>query len=319
MTDHDISDAAASWIARSRDPRFTDWAALTDWLEADPAHNRAYEAGLLAHDVAGEIADGPVVPLLAEPRSMAGPRWRLWGTIGVPTAAAVAAAALLMVGLPQSSPVAETMVATQLGERRALRLDDGTLIQLNGGSRLVLNDKNRRTARLESGEAMFSVVHDEARPFTVDIDGQRLVDIGTSFDVVRTAHRSEVAVAEGEVLYDPNGAAIRLGAGRVLRKRDGSQLVEVTDARASDIGTWRQGKLVYRDAPLSQIAADLGRLMGEPVAVAPNLAARPFTGALIVDNRNPDQTFARLGKVLDVAFSHRAGDWYLSSKAGAAR
>jgi transmembrane sensor len=316
MTPQDapVRDAAALWMARSRDPRFSDWAALTDWLEADPAHNQAYEAAFAAHDAAGEIAQQP----LPEWEPVGRPRWRLWGAVGLPAAAA-AALAVFAIGLPQLGPAVETVVATRLGEHRLLRLDDGTVVDLNGGSRLVLNSKNVRTARLEAGEAMFGVVHDQARPFTVDVGGERLVDIGTRFDVVRTPRGSQVAVAEGAVLYDPDGAAVRLDAGKILRKRDDSDLVEVADVRPGDVGTWRKGKLIYRAAPLSQIAEDLSRLTGARITVAPALADRPFTGAIVVDDKNPERLFKRLGNVLNVAFSHRTQGWFLSSTAGATR
>jgi transmembrane sensor len=308
-----IMDAAAMWIVRSRDPRFSDWEGLTAWLESDPAHNDAYEAAFAAHDATRDLTPRP----LAAPEQRVRPRWQKWTAIGAPFAAAAAAVAI--VGVPQFGPTVETVIATRAGEQRTVHLADGTTIRLNGSSRLVLNGHNGRTARLDGGEAMFSVVHDEERPFTVDVGDQRLVDIGTRFDVIRSAKSSQVAVAEGAVLYDPNGAAVRLNAGRMLHKRDDSELVEVSDVQPAEVGTWTAGRLVYRAAPLAQVAEDLGRMTGNRIKVAPAIAARPFTGAIVVDRRAPDQAMMRVAKLLDVDFSGRMHDWYLSSRTGAGR
>ena len=307
----EIRDQAALWMARARDPRFSDWDGLTDWLEADPAHNLAYEAAFAGHDLAGEL-DTPVLEPMAA--SVAISRRTKWA-IGGGAAAIAAAAAIVALITPFSAGPATMVAETRPGELRMIALADGTRIALNGGSRLVLDRANGRTARLDRGEAMFSVVHDENRPFTVDVGGQRLVDIGTRFDVVRSARASEVSVAEGAVLYDPEGAAVRLGAGRVLRKKDASRLVEVADTDPASVGTWRTGHLIYRGATLTRIADDIGRLTGQSVEIAPDLAGRAFTGVIVVPGTDRRQFFDRLGKVLDIDIASRPQGYYLKARA----
>ena len=306
----EIRDQAALWMARARDPGFSDWDGLTDWLEADPAHNLAYEAAFAGHDLAGELdASAPVIVSAGSPRRM---KWIVGGGAGAIAAAAAALVALLT---PFAVGPAPMVAETRPGELRMIALADGTRIALNGGSRLVLDRANGRTARLDRGEAMFSVVHDENRPFTVDVGGQRLVDIGTRFDVVRSARASEVSVAEGAVLYDPEGAAVRLGAGRVLRKKDASRLVEVADTDPASVGTWRTGHLIYRGATLTRIADDIGRLTGQSVEIAPDLAGRAFTGVIVVPSTDRRQFFDRLGKVLDIDIASRPQGYYLKARA----
>jgi transmembrane sensor len=307
----DIRDQAALWMARARDPRFSDWDGLTDWLEADPAHNLAYEEMFAAHDLAGVLESEPV----AVPAGTASAwPWRRRGVIGGGIAGTAAAAALVFVLAIPSAPLAQVAITTAPGQHRLVRLEDGTQIALNGGSRLVLNRTNGRTARLEQGEAMFSVVHDEARPFTVDAGGARMLDLGTRFDVMRNAHGSEVSVAEGAVLYDPDGAAVRLGPGKMLRRNDASQLVEVSAVDPATVGAWRSGHFVYRDAPLWRVAEDMARATGRSIRVDPGVANRAFTGAIVVPaNRT---TFSdHLGEVLDVTVAQQGNALYLKARA----
>jgi transmembrane sensor len=311
MIDAAIRDQAALWMARARDPRFSDWDALTEWLEADPAHNLAYEDVFAGHDLAGVLDMEPVAaPITVRTVS----RWRRPGMIGGGLAGTAAAAAAIFALVVPSAPLAEMAIATAPGEHRVVNLKDGTQIALNGGSRLVLDRSNGRTARLEQGEAMFSVVHDETRPFTVDAGGARMLDLGTRFDVVRTARGSEVSVAEGAVLYDPNGAAVRLGAGKMLRRSDSSQVVEVSQIDPVAVGAWRTGHFVYRDAPLWRVAEDIGRATGRQIAVDPRVANRAFTGAIVLPANRTDFP-DRLGAVLDVTVAQQGNGLYLKARA----
>lgn len=311
MIDAAIRDQAALWMARARDPRFSDWDGLTDWLEADPAHNLAYEDAFAGHDLASVLYQESVATPLTGHKIA---RWRRPGMIGGGVVGTAAAAAAIFALVVPSAPLAQMAITTAPGEHRLVNLSDGTRIALNGGSRLVLDRSNGRTARLEQGEAMFSVVHDETRPFTVDAGGARMLDLGTRFDVVRTARGSEVAVAEGAVLYDPNGAAVRLDAGKMLRRSDASQLVEVSQIDPASVGAWRSGHFVYRDAPLWRVAEDIARASGRPIAVDPGVANRAFTGAILVPASRtvfPDH----LGEILDVTVAQQGNGLYLKARA----
>ncbi|MDB5687365.1 MAG: iron dicitrate transport regulator FecR, partial [Rhizorhabdus sp.] len=53
--DANLREEAAGWLMRQRDPVRADWEAFTDWLEADPAHNAAYEAVALADAEFGDV------------------------------------------------------------------------------------------------------------------------------------------------------------------------------------------------------------------------------------------------------------------------
>lgn len=316
MIDAAIRDQAALWMARARDPRFGDWDGLTAWLEADPAHNLAYEDAFAGHDLAGVLDAAPVNPPVTAQSVVERPvaRWRRPGMIGGGLAGTAAAAALIFALAVPSAPLAQVAITTAPGQHRLIHLEDGSEIALNGGSRLVLDKQNGRTARLEQGEAMFSVVHDETRPFTVDAGGARMMDLGTRFDVIRTARGSEVSVAEGAVLYDPNGAAVRLGPGKMLRRSDASQVVEVSQVDPVSVGAWRSGHFVYRDAPLWRVAEDMARATGRHIAVDPGLANRAFTGAIVVPANRADFS-DHLGAVLDVTVAQQGNGLYLKARA----
>jgi transmembrane sensor len=136
--------------------------------------------------------------------------------------------------------------------------------------------------RLE-GEAYFDVRHNDAHPFVVRTAGAVVRDLGTTFSV-RTADSSgvRVVVTSGSVAVQPAAD----GAGEVLRAGDrgsvargGAVRVERGTATDDDVA-WTRGRLVFRDAPVPEVAAELRRWYGITLVVRdPELAGRHLTAS----------------------------------------
>ena len=54
-----IEEEAIAWVLRLREAGADDWEAFTLWLEADPAHQAAYDEAALADLEAEELAPAP--------------------------------------------------------------------------------------------------------------------------------------------------------------------------------------------------------------------------------------------------------------------
>jgi transmembrane sensor len=309
MTDRgDIREAAIAWVIAQADPAFADWDGFLAWLEADPAHAPAYEAVLAAGDAADPVlARTPI----AEPAPERRPIWRRPWAGGMLAAGIVAA---IGAGYAHLRPV-PFVIETGPGEHRTVTLDTAT-IALNGDTRLVLDRHNLHLATLDRGEALFDVKHDEAHPFAVKVGDDEVQDVGTRFDVTRDPAGTRVAVAEGMVVYNPKAEAVRLGPGQTLDARHATAELRVATAATSDIGSWREDRLSYRQAPLSIVAADLARGLGLPIDAAPDVAAQPFTG-VIAYGGDRAQFLSRIGPLLDVGVKQDQGRVILTRKADA--
>jgi transmembrane sensor len=158
-----------------------------------------------------------------------------------------------------------------IGSRTTVVLRDGTHLVLGPASRLVVPadfDDGRRVVDLD-GEAIFTVVHDPARPFVVRAGGAQLQDVGTQFDVRAYSddRAVQVAVADGQVDVVGRSQAQPLRAGDVATIAD----TVVAVAHGVDIAAltaWTRGELVFRDTPLRQVMADVGRWYGLEVRLA---------------------------------------------------
>jgi len=307
---------AIRWHVLIADATADDWESFVAWLGADPAHAQAYDEIEAADAVAGAaiLEAVPAAPIAANDDSpVTSRRWWLGG--GVAAAAALALAIGFGPGmLERSDP---WRVATDAGETRTITLQSGDRIALNGDSRLVLDRRNPRYAKLEQGEAAFTITHDPDAPFVVQVGAQRIQDVGTVFNVTRDLQGLRVAVAEGSVIYDPDGAAVTLRAGQALSDPSGNGAILCSAVDPASVGAWRDGRLSYAAAPLSLVAIDLARATGAAIALDPALADRRFTGTIRIDP-NRDRLFADLSQLLDVSATRGDKGWTLAARRRAA-
>ena len=139
--------------------------------------------------------------------------------------------------------------------------------------------------------------------------GNEIENAGTIFNVVRDDDEVRVAVARGKIIYNPRSAAIALGSGeQLLDRADAGPLL--TRVMPETVGSWKTGRLIYTNAALSQVAADLGRSLGVSIAVAPTIEDRAFSGTIALDGTGPRQ-LARLGPALNVDFASEGTGWVM--------
>lgn len=289
MARPDIATALASFLSdleeeRSRpsppDAR-SSWIQVWDRLhEADDDSLRGPRAPSGVHRATGTESRHLFAHLPSRRRR---PGWK-------PIAYTTLAAGLVVAGVvrvarqdpaPTPQPPPETF-ATANRERAELRLSDGTRVRLAPASRVqVAADygEQQRVVYLE-GEGYFEVKHDASRPFAVYAGNAVTRDLGTDFAVRSYAEDRgvRVVVRNGAVAMSGVG---RLGAGDVGRLAiDGTSSV----TRGVDVKSllaWLDGRLVFHDAPLATVLAELRRWHDADVQLTdPALGTLPFTGVL---------------------------------------
>jgi transmembrane sensor len=277
--DEPLLDEALAWhVALAADD--ADWDAFTLWLEADPRHRQAYDEIALTDRLVEERKDAlrQVIAAPAEPdQSRRFHRRRLmFGSI--------AAAIALAVGIPTLWPgPADTVYATNGGETRDIALAGGTSINLAPSSRLLVKANDPTNLELVRGEAYFSVVHDPRRILSIRAGNYAVTDIGTKFGVDLTEDSLAIGVSEGHIAVAGNsGDPTRLVAGEQLIARADGSFIRKSSIPAEHVGSWRLGRLVYSDAPLSIVAADITRYSGKTIIVDPSIRNKRFSGVLAI-------------------------------------
>ena len=154
---------------------------------------------------------------------------------------------------------------------------------------------------------MFEVAHDGAQPFIVDAGAGSVTVTGTRFDVRRRTAGMEVAVESGSVDVRGHsdaprkaGAAVRLTAGLGATVDGSGAVAPAAPVDLSAALARRDGKLVFNDRPLSEVAAEVSRYRRQPVRVADAVAARLRVSSVFSAD-DPDALLAALPHFLPVA------------------
>jgi transmembrane sensor len=281
---------ASEWILLGEERAMTrkEAAEFRTWRDADPRHDAMFSRLLRMCDRMGQLdperlepavtGTGNVVPFQAKDFR----RW-IWPVSAVAAAAAVIIAFLT---LPLFRSQREEY-ATQVAELRLVTLPDGSQVTIGPRSKLAVQFRdNVRRVELIGGEAFFDVTHDAARPFFVAAGNSLIRVVGTKFDVNRSADTVRVSVLEGVVrIVGPRGTdtkraapVVQLVAGQrtemptvistVTQAHDIVQAVPMPVVeKAAAPGAWREGRLVYDDARLGDLIADMNRYYAPGIRV----------------------------------------------------
>ena len=280
--------SAADWLARlsAADLGEAELVRFDDWL-AQPRNARAYDRALA---VTLELqAAAPAILRQLKARPVRRPLLSARGWIAAGGLAAAATIAIALTPAAFLAPQSQAY-ATGKGEHRSVALADGSRIDMNAGSRLTVTlARHERRVAMPEGEAVFDVTHDPARPFLIAAGDRTVRVVGTRFDVRRRGGQLSVAVERGVVQVDPaDGAAgrgFRLHPGQRLDHVDGAPGAALSAVDPAQVESWKTGRLIYRDRPLSEVVADLNQQFATPIAIEdPTLAATKVSGVLVLDD-----------------------------------
>ncbi|RXD02574.1 hypothetical protein EQZ23_18320 [Sphingomonas sp. UV9] len=305
---------ALDWAAHMQAADFDDWEAHIEWLEADATHPALYRRATKAMS-AGLSMLQPIgagsVPLAAndteENVGTHRPQTGWWAGAGVALAATITAFFIL----PHQGAEPARSIRTAPGASRNVTLADGTSLTLNGDTQVTVADAAQRRIVLHRGEVFLRVVHDAEHPFEVVVGDRLFRDVGTEFNISMQSTATRLTVAEGAVALDPDGANLRIDAGDAVTIM-GAQVV-IGKVASRNVGSWREGRLVYANDRVDRVASDLTRSLGVSVVVSPRLADERFTGVLPL-RQGPGEVVRRLADLLQASAVKTESGWSVDVK-----
>jgi transmembrane sensor len=279
-----IEDEASLWAARLEGGGMTDAdrTALATWLDADPDHRWVLSR---YRQLSAQLDEqfGTATESIAIAKATWRRRWRMYGGI-----AAAAAAIVILFAVLASRP---HEFATKTAERHIAALNDGSQVELNAQTTLVVEfSRAERRVRLSRGEALFTVAKDTTRPFLVETPSGVVRVTGTVFNV-RAARdkRVEVTVLEGNVRVRPTKAPTEaaLTPGRqALLASENITVRDLPEGAAQDAVAWRQGQVVFDDAPLREVLERFSAYHAQTITVEPGAADLRLGGRYALDDLN---------------------------------
>jgi ferric-dicitrate binding protein FerR (iron transport regulator) len=157
----------------------------------------------------------------------------------------------------------EPLIATTgPGEVKTITLPDGSEVTLNSNSRLSydaeFNNHNRHIVL--TGQAHFEVKKNETLPFSVQSTHVSVTVLGTGFTVADyPSETPSVEVVHGRVQVDAEGQRTTLTQNMMAQLQNG----KLHYGTAAATCRWVDGKLVFQNAALSEIAIVLKNRFGK--------------------------------------------------------
>ena len=172
----------------------------------------------------------------------------------------------------KSASTSYAEIQCPLGVRTKFQLPDGSTGFLNSGSRLKypVVFTNERTVEL-TGEAFFDVVHNNEVPFHVNTKNLDIKVLGTTFNVIANEceKTEEIVLQSGKVnVMSKSGEQLAI----ILPNEQMSFNIErksftKNKVQASQYSSWKEGKLVFRNENIQEMARRLGRWYNAEVVV----------------------------------------------------
>lgn len=318
-----IDDVASEWAVRLEGGPLSAeaQAELDKWLAIDERHHGALlraEAALAYINRARAM--GPVDEINAEiyAANDDGPKLNRRAFIGGAVAASVAVGLAVIgnryIGMSNSSEIIE--IATAVGEVRRVPLGDGSVAAINTASKVSVSmGVEKRTIKLNEGEAWFQVAHDKLRPFVVEAGDVRVRAVGTAFSVRRREDGADILVTEGVVEtwvvgHELDKRLIEAGGkgfvADVMPKIEVAKAPDVVDRQLA----WRQGELALNGESLSYAVAEFNRYNDRKLVVADSLSNEPLVGYF---RTNEPENFGRaVAEMVGARIETRDGSIYIT-------
>jgi transmembrane sensor len=317
ISDPESEQQASLWAVRLECSVLsaTDRAELDQWLASDPARRV-----LLGRYCTLSATLDHVVPELAAAGAFEAPEpaqaerfgWSAWKILGAGLVAAALTLSVVWYGRSSGRP--ET-IAAATGERRTFTLSDGSKVELNANTSIVVeNGSKERRIHLDSGEAFFVVSKDKSRPFIVETPAGSVRVTGTRFNVLsESASQLDVTVEEGTVQVRPGEGSdvsspnpyILTAGDKLSVEQGGTRLQPLTSGEVEDALAWRNGQIVCTGMPLSEVLARFAHYHGVAITVSAGAANSRLGTRCNLDDL--DGFLTQLPQVIPVRVKHEAG------------
>lgn len=281
-----IRDEAAAWVVRLSDSSSDDdRMAFEAWRAQGVEQEIAYERAMAAWerlDRASALGGGAVADAdLLAPVARAPKPAHAWSRLG-----AIAATVLLALGVGSTvlwSLTPSEAYATAVGERRTVRLPDGSTIELNTDTQVIVRYRHgARAIELVHGEAMFHVVKD-SRPFAIATASGRIEAQAADVSVRAGEDRADITVKDGAALAENAdgtvaGASTALGPDtEATLTPDGASVRLVSPDEVERRLAWQQGEIALDGQTLAEAVTEFNRYNARKITIADRA-----TGALRV-------------------------------------
>ncbi len=197
-------------------------------------------------------------------------------------------------------------------------LPDGSKVFMNRNTEIsyVTNRQGQREVKLK-GEAFFEVVHDENKPFVVNVEEVMIKDIGTAFNVKENLQDKsiDVLVESGEVQFfsghDP-GISLKEGE-KASYNLVTKQFTRSHVSPSENTLSYKSKIFEFRETRLRDVVTQLNEAYGCKIMLANDAIGEQHL-SVVFNNENPDLIINIIAETLDLDVEKRGDSVLFKNK-----
>jgi len=177
------------------------------------------------------------------------------------------------------------------GKRSKVLLEDGTVVWVNSGSKLIYPvtfTDNKREVYLE-GEAYFEVNEDKSKPFIVQTKIMDIKVLGTGFNITAYGNddKASAVLVHGSIELHVNKYSLFGSKKQVISPKERavynaqSNTINVREVDTEYYVSWKDGYIKFNNSQLHNIIAKLEKYYAVEISISDkDLLNKTFTGKL---------------------------------------
>jgi len=182
-------------------------------------------------------------------------------------------------------------IIAPIGSRTVVQLSDGSVVHLNYGSRIKYPKYFKGGTReiMLIGEGYFNVTSDPDKPFIVKTAKLNVKALGTAFNVLAYPGDDiiETTLVRGKVVLEQNEedgntnviGAMEPGQHAAYNLKTGD--ISSTKGSVEKYIAWKDGRLVFEDTPITEIAEKLNHMFNVNIKVDKEIEDYIYTFTLV--------------------------------------
>jgi len=200
------------------------------------------------------------------------------------------------------------------GELKTVKLPDGSVAVINSGSLLIYPEEEMDGKRIVylNGEAFFEVEYNRDLPFIVKTNGLEVEVLGTKFNVSAYPDMPKITTTlkEGKIRINFDSTvreSVTLSPNdEVIYNRETDEIIygKIADRY---IGAWREGHLLFNEAPITEILRSFEHRYGVNVYLNSNKYTKDKLTVKFIHGETIKESLLVLEKIIP-NFSYRLED-----------
>jgi len=222
-------------------------------------------------------------------------RWKIAATLLLLLGLAGVLSYFLNTGSQRGNKPLVTTIVTAKGQTSKIILPDSSVVWVNSGTTLCYDNNFSLANRNISldGEAYFSVTRNENIPLIVSCNELKIKVLGTKFDVCAFPGDKKVNVVLEKGSIELSHAKNRfsgfiLSPGEMAQYDFAGEKINVTRVNSYKFTSWKDGLLIFKDDPMSEVLEKLERWYGIDIEIRNQEVYKMIFNATIMDENIED-------------------------------